>query len=62
MHTQIIKNFLLFFFTVYKNERKKQILMMKKEKKRLLQKKYIFNIDDTDVNKISISKKETWQI
>ena len=56
MYTQIIiKNFLLFFFTVYKNERKEHKNIKKSDFYN--KNKKIFNIDDIDVNKILVSKK-----
>ena len=64
MYTQIIiTKFLLFFFTVYKNERKKHKLWLQKyqEKRLLQQKQKIFNIDDIDVNKILVFKKEPYR-
>ena len=63
MHTQIIiKKFLLFFFTVYKNERKEHKFWQQKYQKSDFynKNKKIFNIDDIDVNKILVSKKEPY--
>ena len=63
MYTQIIiKNFLLFFFTVYKNERKEHKFWQQKYQKSNVynKNKKIFNIDNIDVNKILVSKKETY--
>ena len=63
MYTQIIiKIFLLFFFTVYKNERKEHKFWQQKYQKSDLynKNKKIFNIDDIDVNKILVSKKEQY--
>ena len=63
MYTQIIiKNFLLFFFTVYKNERKEHKFWQQKYQKSDFynKNKKIFNIDDIDVNKILVSKKEPY--
>ena len=63
MYTQIIiKNFLLFFFTVYKNERKEHKFWQQKYQKSDFynKNKKIFNIDDIDVNKILVSKKEQY--
>ena len=49
---------LLFFFTVYKNERKEHFGNKNIEKSDFYNKnKKIFNIDDIDVNKILVSKK-----
>ena len=58
----IITKVLLFFFTVYKNERKEHKFWQQKyqEKRLLQQKQKIFNIDDIDVNKILVSKKEQY--
>ena len=59
----IIKKFLLFFFIVYKNERKEYKFWQQKyqKKTRLYNKnKKISNIDDIDVNKILVSKKEQY--
>ena len=63
MYTQIIiKIFLLFFFTVYKNERKEHKFWQQKYQKSNVynKNKKIFNIDNIDVNKILVSKKETY--
>ena len=63
MYTQtIIKEFLLLFFTVYKNEWKEHKLWQQKYQKSNFynKNKKIFNIDDTDVNKILVSKKEQY--
>ena len=63
MYTQIIiKKFLLFFFTVYKNERKEHKFWQQKYQKSDFynKNKKIFNIDDIDVNKILVSKKEQY--
>ena len=63
MYTQIIiKNFLLFFFTVYKNEWKEHKFWQQKYQKSDFyhKNKKIFNIDDIDVNKILVSKKEQY--
>ena len=62
-YTQIIiKKFLLFFFTVYKNEQKEhKFLQQKYQKSDFYNKnKKIFHIDDIDVNKILVSKKEQY--
>ena len=57
MYTIIIINIFYFFSLIYKNERKKnlddKVTFTKKNKK-------IFNIDDTDINKILVSKKEPY--
>ena len=60
--TIIIKTFLPFFFTTYKNERKDHKFWQQKNQKQWLlqKKKKIFNIDDLDVNKILVSKIETY--
>ena len=62
MYTKIIiKKFLLFFFTVYKNEcREHKFWRKKNQKKRLYKNKKINIIDDIDVNKILVSKKEPY--
>ena len=63
MYTQIIiKTFLLFFFTVYKNEWKEHKFWQQKyqEKQLVQQKQKNIYIDDTDVNKILVSKKEQY--
>ena len=63
MYTQIIiKKILLFFFTVYKNERKEHKFWQQKYQKSDFynKNKKIFNIDDIDVNKILVSKKEQY--
>ena len=64
MYTQIIikKIFSLFFFIVYKNERKiHKFWQQKHQKSNFYNKnKKIFTIDDIDVNKILISKKEQY--
>ena len=60
MYTQIIiKKSLLFFFTVYKNEQKEHKFWQQKYQKSDFynKNKKIFNIDDIDVNKILVSKK-----
>ena len=58
----IIKRFPLFFFIAYKNERKEHKFWQQKYKKSNLydKNKIIFNIDDIDVNKILVSKKEQY--
>ena len=58
----IIKVFLLFFFIVYKNEGKEYKFWQKNIKKSDFynKNKKIFNIDDIDVNKVLVSKKETY--
>ena len=58
----IIKKCLIFFFTEYKNECKQhKFWQWKCQKGNFYNKnKKIFNIDDTDVNKILISKKEQY--
>ena len=60
MYTQII--IIFFFFTVYKNERKQHKFWQQKYQKSNFynKNKKIFNIDDTDVNKILVSKKEQY--
>ena len=64
MYTQIIKKtFLLFFFTDYKNEWKQHEFRQQKIKQSNFynnKNKIIFNIDDIDVNKILVSKKEQY--
>ena len=64
MYTQIIKKtFLLFFFTEYKNEWKQHEFRQQKIKQSNFynnKNKIIFNIDDIDVNKILVSKKEQY--
>ena len=65
MHLYInsYKNFLLFFFTVYKNERKEHKFWPQKiEKSDFYENKKRFRIDDIDVNKILLSKKEPYGI
>ena len=62
-YTQIIiKNFLFFFFIEYKNEWKENKFWRQKNRKKWLlqKKKYIFNIDDIDDNKILVSKTEPY--
>ena len=64
MYTQIIiKKNLLFFLTVYKNERREHKLWQKNTKKsdfyNKITKKKKIKIDNIDVNKISVFKKET---
>ena len=57
------KRILLFFFTEYKNERKQHKFPQQKNKKSDFynnKNKKIFNIDDIDVNKILVSKKEQY--
>ena len=59
----VYPNFLLFFLTVYKNERKEHTFWQQKYFKKsdfCLKNKKIFNIDDIDVNKILVSKKEQY--
>ena len=53
---------MLFFFTVYKNEWKEhEVWQQKYQKSDFYNKnKKIFNIDDIDVNKILVSKKEQY--
>ena len=61
MYTQIIiKKYLLFYFTIYRNERKEHKFWQKNIKKGVFynKNKKIFNIDDIDVNKILVSRKE----
>ena len=65
MYTQnYYKKFcIFFFFTVYKNERKEHINFNDKKIKKsdfYNKNKKIFNIDDTDANKILVSKKEQY--
>ena len=63
MYALIIKKkFLLFFFTVYQNEYKQLNFTDKKIKKSdsYNKNKKTFNIDDVDINKILVSKKETY--
>ena len=59
MYTIIVIKKIYFFSLIYKNERKKnlddKVTFTKKNKK-------IFNIDDTDVNKILVSKKEPYDL
>ena len=57
----IIKKFLLFFFNIYKNERKeRKFWRQKKLKSEFYKYKKAFQIDDIDVNKILVSKKEPY--
>ena len=52
---------ILFFFTVYRNESKENKFWWQKNRKSDFYKnKKIFNIDDIDVNKILVSKKEPY--
>ena len=63
MYTIInIKKFLVFFFTEYKNEYKQHKFWQQKNQKSdfYRKNKKIFNTDDIDVNKILVSKKETY--
>ena len=62
MYTQIIiKKFLLFFFTEYKNEWKQhKFRRQKNQKSDFYKNKKIFNINDSDVNKILVSKKKKY--
>ena len=65
MHLYInyYKIFLLFVFTVYKNERKEHKFWPQKiEKSDFYENKKRFSIDDIDVNKILVSKKEPYGI
>ena len=57
-----MKKFLLFFFTEYKNEHKSHKFQQQKFKKSDFynKNKKIFNISDIDINKILVSKKETY--
>ena len=58
-----IKNFLLFFFTEYKDEWKEhKFWRQKSQKSDFYKNKKIFNIDDFDVNKILVFKKEPYGI
>ena len=58
-----IKNFLLFFFTEYKDEWKEhKFWLQKSQKSDFYKNKKIFNIDDFDVNKILVFKKEPYGI
>ena len=58
-----IKNFLLFFFTEYKDEWKEhKFWQQKSQKSDFYKNKKIFNIDDFDVNKILVFKKEPYGI
>ena len=53
--------FLLFLFTDYKNEQKQhKFRRQKNQKSDFYKNKKIFNIDDIDVNKILVSKKEQY--
>ena len=53
--------FFYFFPLIYINEWKKEILTIKKsEKTEFYKRKKIFNIDDIDVNKTLVSKKEPY--
>ena len=57
------KIFYYFFFTKYKNEHKENKFLQKKKIKKsnfYNKNKKIFNIDDIDVNKILVSKKEQY--
>ena len=57
----IIKKYLLFFFIIYKNERNINFDNKNIKKSNFYNKnKKIFNIDDIDVNKILVSKKEQY--
>ena len=58
----IIKKCLLFFFVVCRNERKEHKFWQQKHQKSDFynKNKKIFNIDDIDVNKILVSKKEQY--
>ena len=57
----ILKNVLLFFFTEYKNEWKQHTFQRQKNKKSdFCKSKEIFDINDIDVNKILVSKKEKY--
>ena len=54
------KNVSLFFFTKYKNEQKDTIVDKEKIKKsKFCKNKKLFKIDDIEVDKILISKKDT---
>ena len=51
----------LTFFTIYKNERKEhKVWRQKNQKSNFYKNKNVFQIDDIDVNKILISKKEPY--
>ena len=56
------KKNLLFFFIIYKNERKEHKFWQQKYQKSDFynKNKKIFNIDDIDVNKILVSRKEQY--
>ena len=56
----IIKNVLLFFFTVFKNEQREHKFWQQKYQKSDFynKNKKIFSIDDIDVNKVLVSKKD----
>ena len=58
----IIKKVLLFFFIVYRHKRKEHKFWQQKYQKSDFYNKNIkiFNIDDIDVNKILVSKKEQY--
>ena len=57
----IIKKKILFFFTEYKNEWEQHKFRRQKKKSDFYNKnKKIFNINDVDVNKILVSKKEKY--
>ena len=58
----IIKNVLLFFFTVFKNEQREHKFWQQKYQKSDFynKNKKIFSIDDIDVNKVLVSKKEQY--
>ena len=55
----IIEKFLLFFFNGYKNERKEHKFWWQK-KSQFYKNKTVTSIDDVDVNKILVSKKEPY--
>ena len=57
----VIKKCLLFFFNVYKNEHKEhKFWQQKNNKSDFYKNKNAFQIDDVDVNKILVSKKEPY--
>ena len=65
MHLYInyYKKFLLFFFTVSKNEQNEYKFWQQKiEKSEFYENKKRFSIDDIDVHKILVSKKEPYGI
>ena len=57
----IIKKLLLFFFNVWKNEwREHKFWRQRNQKSDFYKSKKVFQIDDVDLNKILVSKKEQY--